>query len=204
VNNIISNPLTDQLLVNRVLGGDTRAFGLIVKNTEGLVAQILFRMIPTAEDRKDLAQDIYLKTYSKLSGFKFESKLSTWIGQIAYNTCLNYLEKKKLLLPGNLHVSNDDQMDYPSQSIAAYWHDESQETETIIFRKEIRTILQAGIDSLTPIFKTLITLYHQEGLNYEEVVSITGLPEGTVKSYLFRARKALKDELLLNYKKDEL
>ncbi|MBK5271829.1 MAG: hypothetical protein JJE22_12530 [Bacteroidia bacterium] len=75
MNNKSGNNLADQQLVKKVLGGDTQAFGVIIKNTERLVAQIVFKMISNAEERKDIAQDIYLKAYSKLPGFKFQSKL---------------------------------------------------------------------------------------------------------------------------------
>ena len=86
-------------LVNRILRGESALFAAIIKQTQGLVAQIVFKLVKNPEDRKDLAQDIYLKTYKNLSTFQFQSKLSTWIGQIAYNTCLAYLDKKKLVLP---------------------------------------------------------------------------------------------------------
>ncbi|HMH31666.1 MAG TPA: sigma-70 family RNA polymerase sigma factor [Puia sp.] len=204
MNNNIGNHPADQLLVNKVLNGDTHAFGEIIKNTEGLVAQIMFKMIPNTEDRKDIAQDIYLKAYSKLSGFRFQSKLSTWIGQITYNTCLNWLERKKLLLPGDLHSGKDTE--HETGTVAHTWdqHTVGCEPETLILRKELSAMLQAGIHLLSPVYKTLIILYHQEELSYEEIVTITGLPEGTVKNYLFRARKALREGLLLKYKREEL
>jgi RNA polymerase sigma-70 factor (ECF subfamily) len=85
---------TDRRLVERVLDGDTHAFGIIVKNTENLVARIVFDTIANDGDRKDIAQDIYLKAYQKLRTFKFQSKLSTWIAQISYNTCIDHLRKK--------------------------------------------------------------------------------------------------------------
>jgi len=99
--------LTDSQLVDRVLSGDTNAFGSIIKNTERMVAQIVFKMIPNPEGRKDMAQDIYLKAFKKLRSFKFESKLSTWIAQIGYNTCLDYLRKKKIILTGNIYEENE-------------------------------------------------------------------------------------------------
>ena len=90
------NSLADQLLVKKVLAGDTNAFKIIIEKTEGLVTQIIFKMIPASEDRKDIAQDVYLKAFQKLVTFRFQSKLSTWIGQITYNTCVNHLQKKKV------------------------------------------------------------------------------------------------------------
>lgn len=180
------NNQTDQQMVARVLRGDAHAFGAIIKNTEGLVAVIIFRMIPNAEDRKDIVQDIYLKAFHNLAGFNFQSKLSTWIGKITFNTCLSWLEKKKLVFPGELH------------------HDDGQVTESPLIQKERSTILREEIENLPPVYRTLVSLYHQEESSYEEMAQITGLPVGTVKSYLFRARKKLKENLLSKYKKEAL
>jgi len=195
--------VADQPLVERVLRGDTNTFNTIIKNTQGLVTQIIFKMIPGAEDRKDLAQDVYLKTFKKLESFKFQSKLSTWIGQIAYNTCVNHLEKKKLLLIEN---NNDDSEsdDETLEIMNNKTNPLSNETEKIIFKKELSEILKKEIDKLSPVYRTLITLYHNEELNYSEIAEITELPEGTVKNYLFRARKTLRNNLLLTYKKEAL
>ena len=193
---------SDKHLVDRVLRGDTRAFAAIIKNTEWLVAQIVCKMIPVSEDRKDLAQDIYLKTFQNLGGFKFQSKLSTWIARIAYNTCLSWIEKKKPVYPGNLQEESES-YSFSTESVynqAAV----SSETESILFQKEITGILLREIDTLPLIYQTLITLFHQESLSYEELTQVTGLPEGTVKSHLFRARKMLKENLSSKYKKEAL
>ena len=193
---------TDKYLVDKVLRGDTKAFEIIIKNTKGLVAQIVFKMIYNPEDRKDVAQDVFLKAFKDLSGFRFQSKLSTWIGQITYNTCLNYLEKKKLVL------INDDESDTHEESLETVNKtintDLTNVTESLIFKKELSDILKFEIEMLSPIYKTLISLYHNEELTYEEIAQITELPEGTVKNYLFRARKVLKERLLLKHKKEEL
>jgi RNA polymerase sigma factor (sigma-70 family) len=189
VNFTSGNNLTDRLLIDAILRGDTQAFNLIIKNTEGLVVQVVVKMVSNPEDRKDLVQDIYLKTFHNLAGFRFQSKLLTWIGNIAYNTCVNYLEKKKLVLTGV-----DEENEY----------DSGMEIESIISRKELSSILAAGIEKLPPLYKTLISLYHQEECSYADMAQITGLPEGTVKNYLFRARKTLKENILNLYKKEEL
>lgn len=191
------NNLADQHLVAAVLKGDRNAFGLIIKQSEGLVAQMTFKMISSPGDRKDIAQDVYLKAFKNLQGFKFKSKLSTWIGQIAYNTCLHYLEKKKLVLLDNF--GKDEEM--PEEHIIG---DLQNGTEEILFGKELAGILNSEIDLLKPIYKMLVCLYHQEELSYAEIAEITSLPEGTVKNYIFRARKILKDNILLKYKRNEL
>ena len=209
MNEPIGNKLADKLLVDKVLCGDTQAFGAIIKNTENLVAQIVFKMIPNAEDRKDIAQDVYLKAFNKLDGFKFQSKLSTWIGQIAYNTCLSWLEKKKLILPGDLHEENHQEnaletLYHRSANTGGSEGSTSFEAERQISQKELSAILRIEVNSLPPVYQTLITLYHQETMSYDEMAQITGLPEGTIKSYLFRARKLLKENLLSKYKKEAL
>jgi RNA polymerase sigma-70 factor (ECF subfamily) len=193
----------NQLLVEKVLSGDTNAFSLIINNTERLVTQIIFKMISNDEDRKDIAQDVYLRVFQKLSGFRFQSQLSTWVAQIAYNTCFDYLKKKKLALINNANYeneSNDMALDILSNKV----HPLNNETEKLIFKKEVSEILKNEIENLQPIYKTLITLFHNEDLSYTEITQITGLPEGTVKSYLYRARKTLKDNLFLKYKMDSL
>jgi len=202
VNDTIGNNPKDKHLVDRVLRGDTRAFAIIIKNTENLVAQIVFKMVPVAEDRKDLAQDIYLKTFHSLAGFKFQSKLSTWIARIAYNTCLSWIEKKKPVLPGNFYEpeawqnhSTENQRQYSGATNAS---------ESQVFHKELTIILKNEVDKLPAIYQTLITLFHHESMSYEELTQITGLPEGTVKSHLFRARKMLKENILSKYKKEAL
>jgi RNA polymerase sigma factor (sigma-70 family) len=201
VHHIIGYQSNDKELIDRVLRGETRVFESIIKNTENLVSGIVFKMIPVSEDRKDIVQDVYLKAFNNLQGFRFKSKLSTWIAQITYNTCLSWIEKKKYLLPGNL--AEDDMHEGTTQPII---HGSSQNTESEnrIFQKELSVILKTEIDSLPVIYQTLITLYHHESLSYEELSQITGLPTGTIKSYLFRARKMLKEKLLSKYKKETL
>ena len=189
---------TDRQLVDLVMGGDMRAFGSLVKMTEGLVAQVVCKLIANNEDRKDVAQDIYMKVYQHLGQFKFQSKLSTWVGQIAYNTSLNRIQKKQLTIyqPPDPEAS----VDLPGGR-----HFQAEEaSDQLLLRKELKGVLRAEIGRLSPLYQTLIGLYHQEELSYLEIARITGLPEGTVKSYLFRARKQLKDTMLAIYKKENL
>jgi RNA polymerase sigma-70 factor (ECF subfamily) len=198
------NNLTDYRLIETVQKGNAPAFGEIIKRTEKLVAQILFKMISNPDDRKDLAQDIYLKAFKNLAGFRFEAKLSTWIAQISYNTCINHLQKKKLVILDQEQLYGDAIRDDANMGSMPPADDSFYETEQLLRRKELTGILNAEIDKLSPLYKTLITLYHQEGFSYAEMASVTSLPEGTVKNYLFRARKALKENLLNAYKKEDL
>jgi RNA polymerase sigma-70 factor (ECF subfamily) len=200
VNNKNENNLTDQVLVDKVLHGDTDAFKTIAKNTEGLVTQIIFKMVANNEDRRDIAQDVYLKVFQKLSSFKFKSKLSTWVGQITYNTCLNYIQKKRLVLIDENDSDEYKRLEMSKNKIDLF----SNEVEKLVLKKELSQILKIELDNLSPLYKTLITLYHNEDLSYSEIAGITELPEGTVKNYLFRARKVLRDRLLYTYNTEAL
>ena len=204
MNDINENNKADHALVERVLSGNTNAFSIIIAYTERLVAQIVFKMISNSEDRKDIAQDVYLKAFKNLSGFKHQSKLSTWIGKIAYNTCLNYIEKKKLvLIDASFEKGRDDDEAIEIINFNAVVHS-ANNIEAFIHNKELSKILTSEIEALPTIYKTLITLYHNEELSYTEIAQITELPEGTIKSYLYRARKMLKENLSKSYKKDEI
>ncbi|MGI4762368.1 MAG: RNA polymerase sigma factor [Janthinobacterium lividum] len=199
-----TSSVTDQQLVAQVLGGDTAAFGQVVQRTEGLVTQLVFKLIRHPADRPDLAQEVYLKVFKNLAGFKFQAKLSTWVGQITYNTCLHYLEKKQLVLldPAELapHDAGEASRRAPPPPVAGPDYD----PETALFGQDLAGILGAAIEQLPPLYRTLIALYHQQELSYEEIAQITSLPDGTVKNYLFRARKILKQHLLARHQRDDL
>lgn len=184
---------SDKELVNKVLRGDRGAFATIIKNTEALVTTIVFKMIQDNRDREDLVQDIFLKAYHNLPGFRHEAKLSTWIGQIAYHTCLHHIEKKRPI-PVEAHEETI------SKDQASF----SNSTGQWLYRKDLAGILKTETAKLPPLYQTLLTLFHLEEMSVDEIKQITGLPEGTIKSYLYRARIQLKERLLSNYEKEDL
>jgi RNA polymerase sigma-70 factor (ECF subfamily) len=194
VNKSAETSLDDKTLVESSLAGNRHAFATVIEKTQGLVAQIVFKMISDTEDREDAVQEIYLKVYQHLPNFRFQSKLSTWIARIAYNNCINSLRKKKI------HLSLDDE----SGSVVHNDTRPQSHAEIDFSQKQLRGILAGEVEKLDPVYKTLVTLYHAEELSYSEISEITALPEGTVKSYLFRARKMLRDNLLRKYKREAL
>ena len=195
---------TDQQLVAQVLGGNTAAFGQLVQRTEGLVTQLVFKLIRHPADRPDIAQEVYLKVFKNLAGFRFQAKLSTWVGQIAYNTCLHYLEKKQLVLLDPAEPAPDDPAEAGRRALPALVAGPASDPETALLDQDLAGILSTAIEQLPPLYRTLIALYHQQELSYEEIAQITSLPDGTVKNYLFRARKLLKQQLLARYQRDDL
>lgn len=188
--------MTDQkTLVDNILAGDQNAFKTLIGQYQRLVTHFVFRMVPSQADREDICQEVFVKIYQHLDRFRFDSSLSTWIGRIAYNTCLNHLEKKKLPLYDDL--SDDDREFEPVD-------DESAQPDFGYEKREISTILKAVIDRLPPVYRAIVTLYHLDEMSYAEIADIMNMPEGTIKSYLFRARKQLKEMLSVKYKREEL
>ncbi len=182
-------------LIKKILAGDSNAFRLLIEHYQRLVSHIVFRLIPQPKDREDLCQDVFLQVYQNLGSFKFESKLSTWIGRIAYNRCLNYLEKKRTPLYDDLSGSESSLETLPANVI---------QPDEAIAAGDLSVRLQREIEHLPIQFRTVITLYHIEQMKYQEIAEIMQLPEGTVKSYLFRARQLLKQRLMDKYAIEEL
>lgn len=178
---------SDKAIVAKILSGNTQDFAVIVKSTEKLVTQIVRKMTVNQDDQKDLVQDIYLKVYQNLASFQYKSKLSTWIANIAYNTTINYLQKKKIPI---LDIEENIESKFKL----------SENIEVEIFKNETLEILHIELNKLPPLYKTLLTLYHLEELPNREISDITKLPEGTIKSYLYRARKILKDNINHHFK----
>lgn len=184
-----------RILIERIKAGDKNAFRTLIEMHQRLVGHIVFRMISNAADRKDLCQDVFLKVYQNLAGFRHESKVSTWIATIAYNTCINYLQKKKVSLFDD-HTPEDESLENISGNHML--------PDEFVEERDIASRLQNEIGKLDAHFRTILTLYHLDEMSYNEIAQIMDLPEGTVKSYLFRARKRLKKRLMSKYQKEEI
>ena len=98
----------ERWLVEQVLSGNRKAIGQLVTQYERLVLHIVTPLIGINEDREDLCQDIFLKVFEKLHTFEFRSKLSTWIGNIAYNSSINFIKKKRNILFSELAIDHED------------------------------------------------------------------------------------------------
>jgi RNA polymerase sigma-70 factor (ECF subfamily) len=180
------HPISDRELVRQVLDGKQQAFKLVIERSERIVAQIVSRMIDNRHEWKDIAQDTYLKAYHNLANFHHSSKLTTWIATIAYNCCVDHLRRRRI-------VYDIDKIE-----------EQAGEFDDMVLEKDRTALLTDAIAQLPPVYRTLITLFHKEEMHYEEIIAITGMPEGTIKNYLFRARKKLKESLLMNYRKEDI
>jgi len=177
-------------VVTRILKGDMRAFELLVKQYERLVFHVTSRLVRDEDDIADICQEVFIKVHKGLFRFNFQSKLSTWVAQVTYFTAINYLKKYK-----------NKQVDSYPDDIENY-HFTNDNPEQLLTKKEVANYVEQLILQLPETYRTVITLYHLNEFSLEEIGEITGMPEGTIKSYLFRARKLLKEKVEVYLKKD--
>lgn len=173
----------ERKMVLRIQRGDVRAFTLLVSQYERLVFHVVHRLTLDQSDAEDICQDVFLKVYNRLNTFGFESKLSTWIARIAYLTAIDYLRKYRKQTTTEL----SDTLEHN------YFTTETP--EQVLTQKEVSAYVNKLIAQLPEQYRTVLTLYHLDEFSYPEIEQITGMPEGTVKNYLFRARKLLKEKL---------
>ena len=183
----------DQALVSKVLSGDMQAFRLLIKQHERLVAHMIGRVIKSDVEREELCQDVFLRVLEKIGEFTFQSRLSTWIATIAYRQAINHLRKRKLLLS-----------DIPDEEQLSRQFVEPENPESLFSDQDMNEFVLKLMDQLPPQYKLVLTLYHVDDMNYSEIGEITGMPEGTVKNYLFRARHLLKEKVKKYIGKEEM
>ncbi|MBN2346752.1 MAG: sigma-70 family RNA polymerase sigma factor [Candidatus Aminicenantes bacterium] len=171
------------LLVARVQNGDRRAFREFIEKYRRLVAAIVFRMVRDAPDREELCQEVFLKIFSHIGRFQGGAAVSSWIGRIAANTCINHLRKKRLPLYDDLAAGGPG-----LENVAGDGPDPGRLSE----EADLSASLQREIERLPPHHRLVLTLFHFSGMNYEEIGQTLKMPAGTVKSHLFRARTRLR------------
>lgn len=170
---------TEYELIEKVKKGDHRAFKELIMRYQKLVVHMIGRVVKVREDVEDLTQEVFVKVYNNLPKFEQKSKLSTWIASIAYRHAINYLEKKRIPL-GDIEPENIKIEGYHA-------------SDRNLMQEDLQKYVQILIDKLPPQYRLVLVMYHMEDFDYSEIQEITGMPEGTVKNYLFRARKLLKE-----------
>jgi RNA polymerase sigma factor (sigma-70 family) len=176
----------DRVLVEAVLARRSGAFERLVSEHQGLCWHIIQRLVRHPEDTRELCQDAFLRVYQYLHQFRYESSLKSWIGRVAYAVALRHLEKKHVPL---VDTAADGEADPILQEGDGF------DLESAWADAELRGHLQAAIDRLPPLPRMLLTLYHLDELAIPEIVQISGLPAGTIKSHLFRSRLRLREQL---------
>lgn len=180
----------DTLLAFSAANGDEKAFELLVRKYEKLVASCVYQTIGNTEDVLDVSQEVFLKVYKGLCSFKGESSFSSWIYRVAKNSALDFLRKKK---PASMSLDSTDEdgatIDVPDTDTKGI-------PELSALNNESYEILYKALNELSEEHRKMITLRDIDGYTYEQIGQMLGLEPGTVKSRLFRARERLRNNLL--------
>jgi RNA polymerase sigma-70 factor (ECF subfamily) len=169
----------EEALVSRSSRGDEQAFAVLVGRYKGMIYSTAYKLLRDSGRAEDAAQDTFIKAYAALPGFKGQSKFSSWLYRICYNTCISEIRKRKpdVELDEAMAVS----VDGPVEAFRS---------------KDIQTVIQDEVSKLPEDYRAAITMYHFNGLSYEEIARMTRKPMGTVKAHIHRARAVLKTRLL--------
>ena len=175
-------------LIERCRGGDRRAFADLVDHYKLLVFNLVDRMIFDKAVVEDLAQEVFIRVYQGLPGFRGESKLSTWIYRVAYNVCAAELDRARHHVD---FVSIDAKGDEEGPRLDL--RDDRQDAEAMLSRIDFGRTIPQLLDRLPPRYKAILTLYYLQEMSYEEIGEVMALPMGTVKTHLHRAKQALRN-----------
>jgi len=151
-------------------------------------------MLGNLEEAKDLAQEVFISVFESIKDLKEEIKFDAWLTQITLNHCRNrwkYLKRRRYFNSDSL----DDPIETEEGSMPRALVDPSGNPETLYEKKSIQQFIQGGLLKLKEDQRELIVLRDLQGFSYEEMGGLLGLPEGTIKSKLHRARMDLKEIL---------
>jgi RNA polymerase sigma-70 factor (ECF subfamily) len=178
----------DDALIDRLVARDERAFNALVRAYERRVFALVLRMIDNRAEAEDLAQEVFVQVFKAIGSFRRESKLSTWIYRIAINLCKNRSKYLRVR-----HSSEQDPLEPHEGDASRRAGGDIARPDEMTAGKQVERIVQRAIGALEPSFRECLILRDVEDLSYEEIGDITGLPAGTVKSRIHRARAQLRD-----------
>lgn len=188
----------DRRLVRRLKEGDERAFQELVTTYQNRIFGLMLRMINNRQEAEDLAQEVFIIVYRAIGSYRGEGRFYTWLYRIASNTCKNRI---KYLKGRNFHrsveIEDSPQAQLPAAEGGAVVTFQSQVPgpEATVEGSRMEQVIQRELGALDPEHRLLIVLRDIQGLSYQDIIRITGLQEGTLKSRLHRARLALKERL---------
>ncbi|HWC05801.1 MAG TPA: sigma-70 family RNA polymerase sigma factor [Gemmatimonadota bacterium] len=185
--------MLDEQLVDQALSGSQSAYRELVRRFERPIFNLVARMVRDHTVAEDLAQDAFVKAFSRLETYRSEQgKFSNWLFKIAHNTAIDHLRRSN---PETYSLDKGDDPDAPD--FHALLADPEADTPLeAAERADLGRALGEAVERLRPEYREVIVLRHHEGFAYEEIAEVTQLPLGTVKTYIHRARKELAAYLL--------
>jgi RNA polymerase sigma factor (sigma-70 family) len=180
----------DQILIKKALAGSESAFRILLERYKDAVHRIIVKIVRNQDEAQDLVQETFMKAFGSLSSYRCEYRFTTWLYKIAANNCIDYLRKKRLI-----SVSLDQPLETKDGQVTIELPDWTYNPEVDLTTRQRSLSIDAAIDSLPPKYREVIVFRHKRDKSYEEIAEILGIPVGTVKARIFRARELLKKKL---------
>ena len=185
---------TDQEIVVLARAGEEAAYRELIRRYERPLFSLLYRMVRDRELAEDLAQEAFIKALNAIESYRPEYKFSSWIFKIANNAAIDHLRRRELdtlSREGSPHAETPEAVEATALQIG----DRQESPLDAVEARELGGQIEQAIAQLRPEYRSCILLRHVEGRAYEEIAEILGLPLGTVKTYIHRARNELRQAL---------
>jgi RNA polymerase sigma factor (sigma-70 family) len=180
----------DEELIRSALGGEQQAYQALLQRYQKTVFHIVVKIIRNSDDAQDLVQETFMRAFNTLESYRSEFRFSTWLCKIAANCSIDYLRKKKIKA-----FSMDKPFETKNGTVEVELEDKSANPEEYLLRKQRIMSIEEAITSLPDKYREVIIYRHHDDKSYEEIAKIMGIPIGTVKARIFRARELLKKKL---------
>jgi RNA polymerase sigma-70 factor (ECF subfamily) len=181
--------VADCELVTRAVAGREDSFEELVRRYQRPIAAYVYRMVGDYDSALDLTQEVFIKVYNSLGRYRSEFKFSTWIYKIAHNSAVDHLRRYSTREQSLINEFDGEQRELPIESRRPSPEQESE-------RAERRAEIEQVVHSLPTAYRELVLLRHSHDLSYDEIADVTGLPLGTVKNRLFRAREVMRHQFV--------
>ena len=169
-------------LVERASQGDIEAFTKLVRDNSSLVYRVALRMLG-AESAQDASQEVWIRVWRNIKGFRGESAFSTWLYRITMNTCLSIRQRESR----REEREYGEEMPYLPEPPGG-----DADPEAAALSAERREEIQAALQHVRAEHRAALVLRHMEGLSYAEIAEVLGVPEGTAKGWVSRGRAAMR------------
>jgi len=183
--------MEDVELVTRAQQGDMLAFEQLVFRHDRKVLAIAARYVTSAEDAKDIYQEVFLRVYRNLNKFRFKSEFATWLHRIAVNVCLTHRARGRRTLQTLFADARGEDDGEPHGEI----RDPAQGPDAVAAGADLAGRIERALGSLSPKQRMVFTLRHYEGYRLSEIAQMMNCVEGTVKRYLFTATRRMREQL---------
>lgn len=176
----------DYMLVQKAQKGDQHAYAELLGRYWDSVFFMLLKMVHNKDDAEDLTIEAFGKAFKNLGGYEPDFAFSTWLFKIANNNAIDYLRRQT-----NKTISIDNQGRDAEEDNPMQLQSDTPDPEEELIQKQKSELLQAVVGQLKPRYSRLVHLRYFEEYSYEEIAETLGLPLGTVKAQLFRAKELL-------------